>query len=169
MAGLVVGEVPAGGLLTSVVPAAERGAVAFAGPAARVVGGGVVDVAAAGGAAAAEGGAGPLPGFDEVPQRGGPGVAGCLAFMGAGAGLEELEAVAEPGGPPDRRAAGAGRVPGAGAGVGDGLAAGAGEGEAPPGGRAGGEQAGEVTAGVGVDGAVAGGLAGAVVQPGVGR
>jgi len=46
-------EVPAGGLLGGVVPAAQRGQVAFAGAAALVVGHGVVVIAAAGGAAAA--------------------------------------------------------------------------------------------------------------------
>jgi hypothetical protein len=63
-------EVPAGGLLGGVVPAAQRGQVAFAGAAALVVGHGVVVIAAACGAAAAGEGAAAVAGFDEVPQGG---------------------------------------------------------------------------------------------------
>ncbi|HYK67122.1 MAG TPA: hypothetical protein VEV45_04190, partial [Streptosporangiaceae bacterium] len=67
VAWLVLGEVPAGCLLGAVVSPAQGGEVAFAGPAAVVVGGGVVEVALAGGAAAAGEGAAPLPDGDQVP------------------------------------------------------------------------------------------------------
>jgi hypothetical protein len=63
-------EVPALSLLGRVVPSAERGQITLAGPAALVVGHGVVVIAAARGAAAAGEAAGAVAGFDEVPQGG---------------------------------------------------------------------------------------------------
>jgi hypothetical protein len=113
-----LGEVPAVGLLAPVVMAAERGEVAFAGPAAFVVGDGVVEVAAGGGATAAGVGAAALPHLHEVAQVAGGRVAGGLAGVAAAAGLQDLEAGAQAGGPPDDGLAGGGA--GGGAGVGGG-------------------------------------------------
>src|ERR1700722_2063818 len=59
-------DVPAGGLLGLVVRAAQRMQVAETGPAALVVGDGVVEVAAFGVAAAAGRGAGGLSDLDQV-------------------------------------------------------------------------------------------------------
>lgn len=69
MAGLVLGETPAGGLLRAVMAAAEWSEVAFAGATTLVIGDGVVEVAVDGGAAATGGSAGALTHDDEVAQR----------------------------------------------------------------------------------------------------
>src|ERR1700742_4346540 len=64
--GLGLVELPARGLFTAVVVTAERGQIALAGPAALVVGLGVVEVAADGGALAAGRAAGGGAGPDQV-------------------------------------------------------------------------------------------------------
>ena len=69
-AGGRAGDGPAGDLLGVVVVPAGWMEVAFAGPAALVVGGYVVEVAAGGGAAAAGAGAGGVADADEVAQGG---------------------------------------------------------------------------------------------------
>jgi hypothetical protein len=63
-------EMPAGCLLRSVVPSAQGRQITLAGASALVKRLCVVVVAAAGGAAAAGEGAGPVAGFDQVPQGG---------------------------------------------------------------------------------------------------
>src|ERR1700761_792887 len=77
-AGLGLSEAPAFGLFTSMVVTAQRGQVAFAGPAALVVGHGVVQVAAGGGTLAAGGGAGWVAGLDEVLEPAAGLIAGFL-------------------------------------------------------------------------------------------
>src|SRR5580704_10714768 len=69
-AGGGAGDGPAGDLLGVVVMAADGVQVAFAGPAAAVVGDHVVEVAAGGGAAAVGSGAGGVADLDEVAQGG---------------------------------------------------------------------------------------------------
>ncbi|HTA09034.1 MAG TPA: hypothetical protein VK836_11010, partial [Streptosporangiaceae bacterium] len=122
-----------------------------------VVGDGVVEVAAGGGAAAAGVGAAALPDLDEVADQVGRDVPGGVAGVAAAAGLQELEAAAQAGGPPDHwfSSARAARA----AGVAGRAAIGAGEGEAPAGAAVAAEEGGELAAGGGVDGAVAGDLA----------
>jgi hypothetical protein len=61
-------EVPALGLFTAVVVAAQRGQVAFAGAAALVIGDGVVEVALRRGASATGSAARGGAGFDQVPE-----------------------------------------------------------------------------------------------------
>src|SRR6202035_169051 len=87
-AGFGLVEVPAGGLLGAVGVSAERSAIAFARPSALTVCNCVVEVAAVGGAQAPRLGAGALADGDEVAQGGRRPVAGCLALVGAGPGLE---------------------------------------------------------------------------------
>ena len=87
-AGFGLGEVPAAGLLGLVVAAAQRVEIALAGPAALVVGDGVVVVAAGRGAAAAGESAPGASDLDDVPQRVRGLIPGGLAPVGADPGFD---------------------------------------------------------------------------------
>src|SRR5262249_655856 len=92
--GIVLGQVPARRLLSSVVPPAQRGQVALTCPAALVVRKGVVLVAADGGPAAAGERTGRLPDPDQVPQPGRRPVGGRLPPVAPIRGLGAAEGAA---------------------------------------------------------------------------
>jgi hypothetical protein len=102
-AGRALHQVPARRLLSSVMASAERAAITFAGRAAPIERDRVVDVASHGRSSAAGRGAGPLPDFDQVAQRGRPDIAGRLPGVTAATGLQELKLGSQPGCPGDHR------------------------------------------------------------------
>jgi hypothetical protein len=85
-------QVPPGCLLGLVVPPAQHGEVAFAGLAALVVGGGVVEVAALRGPVASGEDARPVPYLDQVPQCASWPIGGGLPLMRADGAFEPVEA-----------------------------------------------------------------------------
>src|ERR1700760_74533 len=126
--GLELFEAPAFRLFTAMMVPAQRGQAAFAGPAALIVGSGVVQVAAGGSTLAAGGRAGGGPGLDEVLE----GAAGLVARFF----VPVVAAAAGQRGEGHGEAAGGELLPSAGAGqaaVADGLPILAGDGEAEPG------------------------------------
>src|SRR5437868_9272634 len=135
-------DLPLGVLLEAVVVAALRAGIAQAAPAARVVGGVVLQVALGGGAAADGAGAGRVPDLGQVPQLDPRVMAAGLLPVAAGVGRQGLQGN-------DQVGPGSGGVQPPGA-----VAAGRGEGEPGPSRRRAGACALPVTLGFGPGAAV---------------
>ena len=88
VAGLGLGECPAGGLLEVMVVPADGTKIAFTGPPAEVVGDRMIQIAGGGGAAAAGPRTGRLPYFDDVAEGLGGLVAAGFPGVGAVPGLQ---------------------------------------------------------------------------------